>query len=66
MHGFRLKTNRPVTVTIVPIDDAHDIPDETYEPYAVLRAKSQLLAEFLGCTEDEAERVILERVTSLG
>ena len=47
--------------------DANSV-DERSDPYAVLRAKSELLAEFLGCTEDEAERVILNRVcdTSTG
>lgn len=43
-----------------------DVPDSRYEPEAVLRAKSELLAEFLGCTPDEAERVILNRVCDIG
>ena len=32
------------------------------DPYAVLRAKTIHMAELLGCSEAEAERVILNRV----
>lgn len=38
-----------------------EIPDSTTEPYAMLRAKAERLAELLDCTPDEAERVILAR-----
>lgn len=66
MNGYRLKTKQRVEITIVPLDDARELADETYEPYAVLRAKSEMLAEFLGCTDDEAERLILDRVCNIG
>ena len=60
-----------VVIKYVPIldedVDANSV-NERSDPYAVLRAKCELLAEFLGCTEDVAERVILNRVcdTSTG
>lgn len=47
------------------MDEQQDVPDESLEPEAVLRAKSELLADFLGCDVDSAERLILERITSL-
>lgn len=52
-------------VEFVSYDELEDGPDETYEPYAVLRAKSELLADFLGCSADQAERLILERITEV-
>ena len=32
------------------------------DPYAVLRAKTVHMAELLGCSEQDAERLILDRV----
>lgn len=52
---------RPVFIDIAEIEDG---PDDTYEPYAVLRAKTKHLAELLSCTEQEAERLILDRAGS--
>lgn len=49
-----------VEVSIEDIDV--NSPDETYEPYAVLRAKTLHLAELLGCDEMEAERILFDRL----
>lgn len=46
----------------VSIDEIEDAPDETWEPYAVLRAKTEHLAELLGCDEATAERLLLDRL----
>lgn len=49
-------------VTEVSIEEIEDTPDETFEPYAVLRAKTLHLAELLGCDEAQAERLLLDRL----
>lgn len=46
----------------VSIEDIEDTADYTFEPYAVLRAKTQHLAELLGCDEVTAERLLLDRL----
>lgn len=46
----------------VSIDDIEDTADTTWEPYAVLRAKTQHLAELLDCDEATAERILLDRL----
>ncbi len=46
----------------VSIEDIEDTADYTFEPYAVLRAKTQHLAELLGCDETTAERLLLDRL----
>ena len=51
--------------TTVSIDQVEDYGDESFGPEAMLRAKAELLADYLGCTEDEAERLILNRVTDI-
>ena len=43
-----------------------DVADWTTTPEAILRAKSELLAEFLGCEVDDAERLLLDRITHIG
>ena len=48
--------------TEISITDVEDTADETYEPYAVLRAKTEHLADLLGCSEAEAERILLDRL----
>lgn len=56
---------RKITIkqfTEVSIEDIEDTADETWEPYAVLRAKTEHLAELLGCDEATAERILLERL----
>lgn len=58
---------QPTTRVIeVHIHEYEDFTDYSTEPEAVLRAKAELLAEFLGCDVDSAERLILERVTDIG
>ena len=42
-------------------EEQRDVPDSSLDPYAVLRAKTVGLADLLGCTEAEAERLILNR-----
>ena len=39
-----------------------DVPDETYGPYEILRRRTMLVAEGLGVTEAEAERMVLGKV----
>lgn len=51
--------------TTVSINEVEDYGDESFGPEAMLRAKAELLADYLGCTEDEAERLILNRVTDI-
>ncbi len=48
--------------TEVSIDDIEDTADTTWEPYAVLRAKTEHLADLLGCDEATAERILLDRL----
>lgn len=55
-----------VRIIEIPIDFVQDEPSWDTEPEHVLRAKAELLAEFLGCDVDSAERVILDRITDLG
>lgn len=58
---------RKITIkqfTEVSITDIEDAADETYEPYAVLRAKTERIAELLGCDESIAERIVLDRIDS--
>ena len=47
-------------------DPSEEIADWTTTPEAILRAKSELLAEFLGCEVDDAERLLLDRITHIG
>ena len=46
----------------VSIEDIEDTADTTWEPYPVLRAKTEHLAELLGCDEAQAERILLDRL----
>lgn len=39
-----------------------EFADTSTEPYEVLRRKTKNLASLLDCTEEEAERIILERM----
>lgn len=48
--------------TEVSIEDIEDTADTTWEPYAVLRAKTEHLADLLGCDEATAERILLDRL----
>jgi hypothetical protein len=51
---------------ITVVLEVEDEPDFSFTPEAVLRAKSELLAEFLGCEVHDAERLLLDRVTDIG
>jgi hypothetical protein len=51
---------------ITVVLEIEDEPDFSFTPEAVLRAKSELLAEFLGCEVHDAERLLLDRVTDIG
>ena len=47
------------------VTDSTDIEDHAsleYEPSQVLERKIEALAEILGCTEEQAERVFFERL----
>ena len=48
--------------TEISIEDIEDTADTTWEPYAVLRAKTEHLADLLGCDEATAERILLDRL----
>jgi len=58
----RLVIKRQITIEFVPLDERHDEPDHSTDPYVVLRRKTKHLAELLECTEAEAERIILEKL----
>lgn len=57
--------SRAQTVEFVSLTDLHeeqrDVVDHSTDPYVVLRRKTQGLAELLGCSEAEAQRMILEK-----
>ena len=57
---------RQFIVEIVSDEHIEEQADWTSTPEAVLRAKSELLAEFLGCEVHDAERLLLDRVTDIG
>ena len=63
----RIKRQPFITIRVefVSMDEIEDSADEQYEPYAMLRAKAELLGDFLGCTADQAERLILKRITEV-
>jgi hypothetical protein len=65
MRRVILKRQRIHTIETVSLttweEEQHDVPDTSTEPYAVLRAKTQAMAELLKCSEAEAERLILAR-----
>lgn len=37
-----------------------DLADDTYEPANVIGRKVDAIVELLGCTEEEAERIVLD------
>ena len=55
-----------IVIEFVDSDQVEDGLDWTTTPEAVLRAKSELLADFLGCDVHDAERLLLDRVTDIG
>ena len=51
-----------INVAIQFIDDVEELASLDYEPSQVLERKIEALAEILGCTEEQAERVFFERL----
>lgn len=50
-----------IYITLVDIDE-HDTEELAPDPMDVYIQKIETLAELLGCTEEQAERIILERI----
>lgn len=64
-HLVRVKRQR-ITIEEISLttfsEHQRDVPDETYDPYEILRRRTLLVAEGLGVTEAEAERIVLGKV----
>lgn len=64
-HLVRIKRQR-ITIEEISLttfsEHQRDVPDETYDPYEILRRRTLLVAEGLGVTEAEAERMVLGKV----
>ena len=64
-HIVRIKRQR-ITIEEISLttfyEAQQDVPDETYDPYEILRRRTLLVAEGLGVTEAEAERIVLGKV----
>lgn len=64
-HIVRVKRQR-ITIEEVSLttfnEVQRDVPDSTYDPYEILRRRTMLVAEGLGVTEAEAERIVLGKV----
>lgn len=64
-HVVHVKRQR-ITIEEVSLttfsEHQRDVPDETYDPYEVLRRRTLLVAEGLGVSEAEAERIVLGKV----
>lgn len=64
-HVVRVKRQR-ITIEEISLttfsEHQCDVPDETYDPYEILRRRTLLVAEGLGVTEAEAERIVLGKV----
>ncbi len=61
-HLVRIKRQR-ITIEEVSLTTFYevqrDVPDETYDPYEILRRRTLTVAEVLGVSEAEAERMVL-------
>ena len=57
------RTNVKITeISLTSIhDDQIDLADDEYEPSNVISRKAEAIADVLGCTYEEAERIVLER-----
>ncbi len=42
-------------------EEQRDIPDTSTDPYEVIRMRTKIVAHTLGCSEAEAERMVLDR-----
>ena len=60
-----IKQFRSVRITEISLTSAHeeqiDLACEEYEPSNVIDRKAKAIAELLGCTYEEAERIVLSR-----
>ena len=58
-----IKQFRSVRITEISLTSVHeeqiDLADDTFEPSNVIQRKAEAVAELLGCTEAEAERIVL-------
>ena len=58
-----IKQFRSVRITEISLTSAHeeqiDLADDTFEPSNVIQRKVEAVAELLGCTEAEAQRIVL-------
>lgn len=55
-------TIKQQTYIEVHIDEAKDLTSTEHEPYEVYVRKIEHLAQILDCTEEQAERLLLERL----
>ena len=59
-----IKQFRSVRITEISLTSVHeeqiDLADDEYEPSNMLIQKIEQVAELLGCTEAEAERIVLD------
>ena len=59
-----IKQFRSVRITEISLTSVHeeqiDLADDEYEPSNMLIRKIEQVAELLGCTEAEAERIVLD------
>ena len=54
------RTVRVTEVSLTSIhDDQIDLADDEYEPSNVIGRKAETIADVLGCTYEEAERIVL-------
>ncbi len=60
-----IKRFTSVRITEVSLTSIHDeqieLADDEYEPTAVIGRKAEAIADVLGCTYEEAERIVLGR-----
>ena len=60
-----IKQFRSVRITEISLTSVHeeqiDLADDTFEPSNVIQRKVEAVAELLGCTEAEAQRIVLHR-----
>ena len=54
------RTVRVTEVSLTSIrDEQIDLADDEYEPTVVIGRKAEAIADVLGCTYEEAERIVL-------
>ena len=59
----RITIKREPQLQVISIEELHeqqrDVVDSSTDPYEVLRMRTKIIAHTLGCTEAEAERIVL-------